>query len=381
MEVDRLRVLFVVPSARRAGGGDVWLAHILSQLPARGVEVMVAFEQTGELVEHAGRAGCRTAVLGSQAVGMDAVDQLIAPLAAEMRAIRPDATIMWSPRAQLYGARAHEAAGRPGMTLWVQHVMPSDFWLHSAASEQPSDAVICVSTAVRDRQASLYPGTNAVVVHPGVAAPALADRAAARALLGMPETVPAVGVVGRIEPWKGQDVAVRSLALLAERGYAAELVLVGQRHSPTWPDFADETARLIDALGLTGRVHFTDHQDDVGPALGALDVLVCSSREEGFGLAVVEAMASGVPVVATCCGGPEDIIVDGVHGLLVPTEDPVALGEAVHAVLADAPSRAAMTAAAAARARDRFTPATTTDALLGVIRATLEPGSRQAADA
>ena len=70
-------------------------------------------------------------------------------------------------------------------------------------------------------------------------------------------------------------------------------------------------------------------------ALAAMDVLVCASREEGFSLAVAEAMAAGVPVVATRCGGPEELICDGVSGLLVPREDPAALAMAVGALAGD----------------------------------------------
>jgi glycosyltransferase involved in cell wall biosynthesis len=88
-----------------------------------------------------------------------------------------------------------------------------------------------------------------------------------------------------------------------------------------WPWQESQALRAVDQLGVPVLLH-------------GLDILVCASREEGFGLAVLEATATGVPVVATRCGGPEDVIEHGATGLLVPAEDPVALAGAVEQLLA-----------------------------------------------
>lgn len=71
--------------------------------------------------------------------------------------------MFWSQRAQVYGVLAHQQAGRPGRTAWVQHVIASRFWLHQVASDSPSDLVICVSRAVQARQEHLYPGRATAV--------------------------------------------------------------------------------------------------------------------------------------------------------------------------------------------------------------------------
>jgi glycosyltransferase involved in cell wall biosynthesis len=102
-----------------------------------------------------------------------------------------------------------------------------------------------------------------------------------------------------------------------------------------WPEFRAEVATVARELGIAHRVVFTGHVRDVPAVLPALDVLVCASREEGFGLAAVEAMASGVPVVSTRCGGPEDVIQDGVTGLLAPVEDAIRLADGVEQLLTD----------------------------------------------
>lgn len=286
------RVALIAPSATRRGGGDVWLAT---------------------------------------------------PLARVLAGEEPLVTVHWSPRAHVYGTRARLLAGRDGPVAWVQHVIPSDFWLHQLANSFPARAVACVSSTVAGANRRLYPDRRAIVLHPGVDyLPAPLGKAEVRVSLDVPSDAFLVGVVGRVEPWKGQDIAVHAVHLLHKRGLPAHALVVGETRSPTWPTFATEVKALVAQLGLGQHVSFTGH---LGVPLVALDVLVCSSRQEGFSLAVAEGMAAGLPVVATRCGGPEDLINDGANGLLVPTEDPVALAQAV-TTLAREPTLAAQLAAA-----------------------------------
>lgn len=323
--------MLVVPSAGRSGGGDVWLEQLIQGLADFGAAPAVVFENHGQLIQSAASAGCETHVLPQQRpVDETGLSSLIRPLADIMSGYQPDATVFWSPRAQLYGSRAHASAGQPGRTAWVQHVMSSSFWLHRDASHAPTDLVVCVSSAVDRRQRALYPHSVTAVVHPGIAPrPSGLSRAEARKLLGWHGSGYVIGVVGRVEPWKGQDIAVRMLHALVGADAGCHLVLLGENRSPTWPEFGGAVEELASELGVGDRVRFAGHRSDVTDVLPAFDVLVCSSREEGFGLAIVEAMTAGVPVVATRCGGPEDIVEHGVNGLLVPAESHVALADAV----------------------------------------------------
>jgi glycosyltransferase involved in cell wall biosynthesis len=104
-----------------------------------------------------------------------------------------------------------------------------------------------------------------------------------------------------------------------------------------------------------GRVHFVGHQEDILPWLAALDVFVLSSDWEGMSNALLEAMAAGLPVVATAVGGTPEVVVDGVTGLLVPPHDPISLAEAIVRLL-DAPDlRRQMGQAGRERVKKSFT--------------------------
>ena len=133
---------------------------------------------------------------------------------------------------------------------------------------------------------------------------------------------PVVAAVARLAPQKGIDVAIRALA-----GWEGTLVVLGE---------GPERARLEALAGELGvRALFPGHLPDVAAVLRRADVLVHPARWEGFGLAVLEAMLCGLPVVATRVSSIPEIVVDGETGLLVPPDDPPALGAALQRVLAD----------------------------------------------
>lgn len=108
------------------------------------------------------------------------------------------------------------------------------------------------------------------------------------------------------------------------------------------------------ALGLESRVAVIEHRDDVAPVLAALDVLVCPSDHEPFGMVVLEALAAGRPVVASDTGGPSEILEDGKSGLLFRTGDPDALAAALFRVLDDPALARSLVEAGRSRVRDAF---------------------------
>jgi glycosyltransferase involved in cell wall biosynthesis len=161
-----------------------------------------------------------------------------------------------------------------------------------------------------------------------------------------------VGQTGRLAPGKGFDDSVRAFARLRERVPSAELVLVGEGSERA------HVAKLVRALRLESAVRFTGWQSNIEEWLARFDVFINPSREEPFGLAVLEASAAAIPVVAYDEGGVAEIVVHGETGLLAPPGDVRALGDALIRLCTDSALRAALGSAGRTRAASVFTPAT-----------------------
>jgi glycosyltransferase involved in cell wall biosynthesis len=169
-------------------------------------------------------------------------------------------------------------------------------------------------------------------------------RRRARAALGLPLDGWIVGAVGRFAPEKDYPFLVRAAAPLL--GPEARLVIVG--------DGAERGAIEAAAAqaGVTPFVTLPGARDDVPEILAALDLFVLSSRMEGMPLVVLEAMATGLPVVATAVGGLPKLVADGETGFLVPSGDEAALRARLQALRAAPADAAAVGARARARTRE-----------------------------
>jgi len=158
---------------------------------------------------------------------------------------------------------------------------------------------------------------------------------------------PIVGAVTRLSTEKGVDVAVRALATMPETTF----VVVGGGGQ------LQELEQLAEDLGRGERTFFFGYQPDPQDYVAGMDVVVQPSRREAVGLAVLEAMAAGLPVVATDVGGMGEAVVDGVTGFLVPPDDVDALADALGQLVGDSELRTRMGAAARARYEEHFSAA------------------------
>jgi glycosyltransferase involved in cell wall biosynthesis len=217
-------------------------------------------------------------------------------------------------------------------------------------------AVVCVSEGVRRQMAEVCRLAPLRVVYDGfdvdrfLAWPA-ADPRAVRARYGLAETARVVACVGGIQRRKGQLDLVEAAALLAADFPDLVFVLAGGAGDAGYLAALEER---IAALALSGRFRLLGFEPEVRDLLAVSTALVHPSHSEGFGLAILEAVAMGLPVVATRCGGPEEILEDGVSGLLVPPEDPPALAAALRRVLGVPAAARLLGAAAATRAARAF---------------------------
>ncbi|HST52450.1 MAG TPA: glycosyltransferase [Pyrinomonadaceae bacterium] len=163
-----------------------------------------------------------------------------------------------------------------------------------------------------------------------------------------------VGIVGELSEVKGQEVFVRAASLVYEKfGASVEFVIAGEDDANAGR-YRARVERLITELGLESRVHLKGRCDDVARMLASLDVFVSASRTESFGMAMAEALACGVPVVATATEGAREVVEDGSTGLIVPIGDAAAIAAAVVSLLEDEARRLAFAARASSSARERF---------------------------
>jgi glycosyltransferase involved in cell wall biosynthesis len=162
------------------------------------------------------------------------------------------------------------------------------------------------------------------------------DRLSKRRELGLPSAALTVGFVGWLLPIKGVSFLVRAMPDILARHPESFLVLVGKG------DHEATLRSLTDSLGLNGRVLFLGWRPDVEEILPCLDLLVLPSLNEGMGRVVLEAMAAGVPIVASRVGGVPDLVWDGQNGLLVPPADSGALKRAICQLFRDEPRRRRM---------------------------------------
>ena len=214
--------------------------------------------------------------------------------------------------------------------------------------------VVCVSESLRTH----FIATGALpesarVIHNGVEFEAIATPAGPelRDELNVPGDAMLVGAIGNVRPSKGYSILLRAFARVRSDVPTAHLVVAGQHGGP----LGEHLLRESRELGLNGAVHFLGFRSDVSTILRQLDVFALASLDEGFSLAIVQAMASGLPVVATRSGGPEEIVGAGGPAMLVPPGDPTALARALVEVLVDRDLAHTLGHAAREHVRDRFT--------------------------
>ncbi|HTQ04130.1 MAG TPA: glycosyltransferase [Polyangiaceae bacterium] len=309
-----------VLSSFGVGGQERMALELASWQKRRGHRVLavsLAPDGEGPLGELFRAAGIEAETVPKHA-GVDA--SLPVRLATVLGGAGADIAHTHNPHAMIYGAPAAGLARCK--SVHTKHGMNPDqtrrLWLRRTAATLV-DAYVAVTpllAQVAAERAECDPSRIHVVPN-GIDVtrfkPDPEARARVRAELGIPSGAWLVGTVGRLAPEKDQALLIRAMApLLDER---RQLVVVGD---------GPERAALERARAETWRaefVHLIGARSDVAPYLAAMDAFVLSSRTEGLPLVLLEAMATGVPVVSTAVGGIPDLVESGVNGMLVPPED------------------------------------------------------------
>ena len=276
-------------------------------------------------------------------------------LARLLRERQPDALVNWMAKTQLYGSPAAVLAGMARRVVWIaaHDPQPGRHRLARDAAAGVRGGLLLAGR--RERTATAVAARDTTfVVGAGSPAPPPDERPAQ---LALPPGVPVVGIVGRLQPWKGQDRLLRAQAILRERGRQVHTLIVGGDSHGFSPEYARSLERLARELGLADAVTLTGEVPDAGPYIDRMDVLVNASEPEPLGLVILEGMARGVPVVAVDAGGPRELVEPGRTGALAGSGAPAALAAALEPLLASAELRASMGGAGRARFAAEFTTA------------------------
>jgi glycosyltransferase involved in cell wall biosynthesis len=340
-----------VSTGRTWRGGERQNLLLMEGLRARGEEQILVAPRGSALATRAAAAGFRVHALSIAGEGDVAA---LARIATLVRRHQPDLLHLHTSQAHGLGAAAARLAGRrrPAaiVTRRVEHSIFRHSFLHLDRLKYApgADRVLCVSERVRDvLRADGLPADRLVVVPDGVDVAAhrvpRADPAGLRASLGIPAGAWLIGTVGHLDRSKGHHHLVDALLDLGIEHRDAHLLLVGE--GPARGDLD----RQVSELSLGRRVTFAGFRDDVPDLLHALDVFAFPSTSEGLGSSVLEAMAAGVPVVATTAGGIPEAVRDGTDGLLVAPGGASQLAHAIRRVRAEPEAAARMVASAQER--------------------------------
>lgn len=280
-------------------------------------------------------------------------------LAAHLREREVDLLHAHMFRAELLGVRAARLAGTPAVvaTVHSSRVRSRDDIAALAATTPLIDHLIAPSEAIASKLRHEGRGGAEISVIPnGVdldrfgAHRSLAERTAVRAALGVPADAFVIGVVARLEPEKGHRYLLAAWPEIAQAVPKAWLLLIGDG---SLTDALRAQARALPPAARR-RVVFAGGQTDVVAMTQTLDLAVLPSLREAQGIALLEAMAARVPVVASRVGGIPETIRGGVDGILVPPADTDALAASVIRLSRDTVMRAALAAAGRRRVEDRF---------------------------
>lgn len=342
-----------MPLAEQRGGAELCLLTLLAARP-RPADWVIVFLQSGSMVEQARAHGAIAHVV--EAGQLRHVHRLIATviaIAGIARREQVEVIVGWMTKGHLYGGLASLLAGVPA--FWFEHGMPTNIF-DRLATLLPSRRILTCSKTVAAAQVRLWPSRPMVTVYPPVNLEqfnpeALPSMSTVRDQLGLPQDVTIVGVVGRLQRWKGIHVLIEAMPAILHSHPNTLCVVVGGAHSLE-PDYPDYLAQQIQALGLGDQVRMVGLKSNVPEWMQAMDVVVHASDHEPFGMVVIEAMALGKPVVAGAQGGPTEIITSGVDGLLVEYGDTKNLAVAVLRYLQDERYAQTVGQAASLRAAD-----------------------------
>lgn len=382
-----VRVLHVV-TRMNVGGASRHLLSLLPLLPDRGFEPLLVHgtvePEEGELPLEDLRAARLPSLRRPFNPATDV--RAYAELSRLVRRYRPRVVHTHMAKAGTLGRTAARRRRVPAIVhTFHGHVLEGYFSAAVSrlfvATERSvarrTDALVAVSGAVRDDLLRLGIGDAQrwrVIPYGFDLEPLLAgrlDRTIARRSLGLPPAGPAVGIVGRLVPIKNHALFMDAARRVLERRADVTFVVAGDGELRT--TLEDEARRT-----LGDRARFTGWVASLPALYAALDVVVLTSLNEGTPVALIEAAAAGLPVVATDVGGVADVVVDGETGFLVPSGDSSALAARIGDVIEDPALARKIGEEGRRRVRSAFSPDVMADRIADLYLEILQAKGRAA---
>ena len=349
-----------VDSASGWRGGQNQVLLTAQGMAARGHAVVLACQRGGMLEARAREAGLDVRPLSFRG---DLWPGAAWGLASLLRGFRADVAQLHDPHAVSAGVLAHALGVRTKLVATRRVDFHMRSWL-SRRKYRMAAPVITVSQAIaRVLEADGFFPRDVRVVYEGVPdrSPQPGGREALRDL-GVPDDALVVGNVAALTDHKDHETLLAAAVGVVARVPSARFVIVGDG------ELRAPLEARAQALGLRDRCVFAGFRTDLDRLIPAFDVFCLSSRMEGLGTSLLDAMAFGRPVVATRAGGIPEAVADGVTGRVVPPRDASGLADALAGVLRDGPTRAALGAAGRQRFLERFTAERMVEGTLAVLQ-------------
>jgi glycosyltransferase involved in cell wall biosynthesis len=325
-------VTLVMPSASKTGGAEEAFCQLIKSEAAEALKLQVIFLEDGALVDWT-----RSHVDDVSVIRCGRTRNVLKwwkssnEIASRAKKFNSKLILGWMTKGHVYGGLAAVRAGIP--SAWYQMGIPERSILDRASRLIPTKKVITCSDFVAELQRKVQSNVDVTGVHLGVDVerfrPMLeVSMCEARVSLGVPLQCPVIGIVGRLQTWKGMHVLIEAMPAVLEKCPNALCVIVGGQY-PAEPDYPEKLACLIKRLGIDRSVLMVGAQEDTPRWIRSMDIFVHASEREPFGIVVLEALYLGKTVIATVPGGPSEIISDGLNGYHVPYGDPLMLSKAI----------------------------------------------------
>lgn len=308
------------------GGGEQQTLYLLKGLSDEGLRVLLVAQPGSPMADKAHKSGIKV-----EEIMMKGEFSLCAhrKLKKIISSFRPAFIQSHTAHAVTYGGLV---GGKSAVKIAVRRVdysihRKSPFKLSSFKYTRLTDHIVCISKTIMNILLDDgIPGEKMSLIYSAIDPSRFAGRPdphALRVAFGLKEDETVIGNIASLKNYKGHDILIKAAKLVAEKTGKIRFVIVGDG------PLKEDLSKQIKEIGLPDIITMSGFRNDVPELLSMFDVFVMSSRTEGLCTSILDAMASGTPVVATDAGGITELVQNGTNGIVVPKENPEELADAI----------------------------------------------------